>query len=220
MRLPLPQSLLILLLLGSLLPAAEVIDRVAVSIGKDVITRSEIYEQIRLTALQNGVEPDFSPENVRTTAEKLVEQFLLRREIQTTRFAPEITSKQIDEQIAAIRSSHYPSAQAFEQARQKLGLSDRALRRQMEWQLTLIPFIDTRFRSGIPPSEVLVRDYYENIFLPEWKSKNQGTPPPLSDVRDQVEEILSSQRADQALDRWLGQARTQQRIIFHQEAFP
>jgi hypothetical protein len=219
MRSSLPCSVSLVVLLGSLLPAAEVIDRVAVSIGKDVITLSEIHEQIRLTALQNGVEADFSSENVRNIAEKMVEQFLLRREIQMTRFAPEITSKQIDEQLAALRSSRYPSAEAFEQSKQKLRVSDRSLRRQMEWQLTLIPFIDTRFRSGIPPSEVLVRDYYENIFLPDWKSKNQGNPPALNDVREEIEEILSSQRADQALDRWLGQARTQQRIIFHEEAF-
>lgn len=207
------------ILLATALPGADVLDRVAVSIGLEVITESEILDQIRLTALQNGEPPDYSAENKRATAEKLVEQYLLRREIEVSRFAPEVTNRDIDEVLAQLRATHYSEAGSFEQARDRLDIPDRLLRRQIEWQLTLVPFIDTRFRPSVPIPESEIQEYYENVFLAQWKSENQGEPPSLDSVRDRIDQILVSQRADQALDRWLGQARTQQRIIFHEEAF-
>lgn len=206
------------ILFVNLLYGADVIDRVAVSIGLDVITESEVLEQIRLTAFQNGREPDYSAENRRAIAEKLVEQYLLRREVLASRFAPEITNQQIDEIVSELRTTTYKRPNSFQTTREQLGLSDKAIRRQIEWQLTLVPFVDTRFRPSVPIPDAEIQEYYENVFLAQWKTGNKGEPPSLESVRDRIDQILTSQRADQALDRWLGQARTQQRIIFHDEA--
>lgn len=208
------------ILVFNLLHGADIIDRVAVSIGLDVIAESEILEQIRLTALQNGQQPDYSPENRRAVAEKLVEQYLLRREILASRFAPEIGNRQVDDILSELRTTAYKQPNSFEAARDRLGLSDEAIRRQIEWQLTLVPFIDQRFRPSVPIPEAEIQEYYENVFVAQWKAAdNKGEAPPLESVRDRIDQILTSQRADQALDRWLGQARTQLRIIFRDEAF-
>src|SRR4051795_2405586 len=59
----------------------EIIDRIAVSVDRTVITESEVIRQIRITALLNGEQPDLSAANRRETAERLVEQALMRREI-------------------------------------------------------------------------------------------------------------------------------------------
>jgi len=40
---------------------AEIIDRVAVSVGNRVITTSDLDRQLRVAAFQDGVKPDFSP---------------------------------------------------------------------------------------------------------------------------------------------------------------
>src|SRR5262245_7837713 len=66
--------------------AGEVIDRIAVSVNNRVITESEILRQIRITAFMNGEKPDFSAENKRRTADRLVEQALIRHEIETSRY--------------------------------------------------------------------------------------------------------------------------------------
>src|SRR5262249_49424474 len=57
---------------------AEIIDRVAVVVGNRVITESEILREVRLTAFLNGAPLDFSAASKRKTAERLVEQRLIR----------------------------------------------------------------------------------------------------------------------------------------------
>ncbi len=62
---------------------AETIDRIAVSVGNLVITASELDRQIRATAFLNGKPPDFSPASKRATADRMVEQTLIRRELES-----------------------------------------------------------------------------------------------------------------------------------------
>ena len=65
---------------------AEIIDRIAVSVGKSVITTSDIDRQIRVSAFLDGVKPDLSPANRSAIADRMVEQKLIRRELETSRF--------------------------------------------------------------------------------------------------------------------------------------
>jgi hypothetical protein len=43
--------------------------------------------------------------------------------------------------------------------------------------------------------------------------------PTLEESRADIEKILTEQRVDQAVDRWLGDARTRLNILYHDEAF-
>ena len=67
-------------------PRAEVIDRIAVTLDNQIITESEVAREIRLTAFLNGDPLDFSPEARRKAAGRLVEQKLIRREIDLGRY--------------------------------------------------------------------------------------------------------------------------------------
>jgi len=53
---------------------AEIIDRIAVSVGNQAVTTSDIDREIRVTALLNRSQPDFSPAARRATADRMVEQ--------------------------------------------------------------------------------------------------------------------------------------------------
>jgi hypothetical protein len=207
---------LILLALVYVPLSAEIIDRIAVTVGYDVITESEIVRQIRLTAFQNGEQPDFGPESKRKAADKLVEQMLIRKEIEGNRY-PGPPAGALDAALKEFKSQ-YPTPGAFEQALAKYGLTEDELRLQLQWQGTLIPFIDTRFKPGIQIPEADIKAYYEKHFVPQW-SKDPSKTPSLEESREAIEGILTAQRADQALDRWLGQARTQTRIKFRDEVF-
>jgi hypothetical protein len=61
---------------------AEVIDRIAVTLDNQVITQSEILLEIRLTAFLNGDSLDFSTESRKKAADRLVEQKLIRKEME------------------------------------------------------------------------------------------------------------------------------------------
>ena len=43
--------------------------------------------------------------------------------------------------------------------------------------------------------------------------------PTLAESRSDIEKILTQERVDQAVDRWLGDARTQVDIVYRKEAF-
>ena len=72
--------------LAALAGRAEIIDRIAVSVGNRVITESDLDREIRVTAFLNDQKPDFSPENKRRTAERLVDQRLMRTELDMSRY--------------------------------------------------------------------------------------------------------------------------------------
>lgn len=196
---------------------AEVVDRVAVVVGKDVITESEIFRQIRLIAFQNNEKPDFSPDNKRTIAEKLVEQALIRREIESNRYVlgdlPDL-----DKMLADFKAERFKTDADYRAALKQYDITEEELKGQMKWQLTLVPFIDIRFRPAVQISTQDIKDYYEREFLPKWTSLTEK-PPTLEEATAPIESILTSERADHALDRWLGQMRTQTRIRFRPEVF-
>jgi hypothetical protein len=202
----------------ALAASAEVIDRIAVSLGSSVITESEILRQIRLTAFLNGEKPDYSMENKRRAADMLVEQTLIRREMGATPNAQQ-EKMEIAPEVQALVQQRYPTEAAYRRALAQYNLTDEDVKRHLEWQTRLVRFIDVRFRPGVQIPDAELREYYQNIFLPQWREQNKGEPPSFDDAREQMESTLLSDRANSALDRWLGQSRTQTRIRYRQEVF-
>jgi hypothetical protein len=204
------QYLAVLLFVASL-GCAEIIDRIALTIDKRAVTESEILRQIRVTAFLNNQEPDLSAANRRATADRLVEQLLIRRELEGSGYtiAPEASAAN----YAQVKQ-RFKTAEEYAQALARYQIRDADIRKALEWQATLLEFVDVRFRPGvqIPPSEI--REYYDAQV-----AQSPGKLPPFDDAKADIEQILTSQRVDNALDRWLGQARTQTRIRYMQEVF-
>lgn len=206
------------ILISAMVLRAEIIDRIAVTVDDSVITESEVMRHIRLTAFQNGDKPEITPDKKRDAADKLVEQILIRREIDTAKYPlaePADIAPVIDE-----LKKRYGGNAGFQKALQEYGLTEQEVRDQVKWQLTLLPFIDVRFKPGVQVPDRDLHEYYEKTLLPEWrKNGGKGTPPSFEESRDAIQDVLMSQRADQALDFWLGEARRQSKIIYHPEAF-
>ena len=66
---------------------AAVIDRVAVTLDSQVIAESEIMLEIRLTAFLNGEPVSATPQARKAAANRLIEQKLIRREIDLGRYS-------------------------------------------------------------------------------------------------------------------------------------
>jgi hypothetical protein len=189
----------------------------AVAVGNSVITESEIVQQIRIVAFQNEEQPVINSETKRRAAEKLIEQTLIRREIEANRYTA-IETPNVEPMLQAIRK-RFSSENDYKKALVDYHISEQELRSQLQWQATLIPFIDVRFRPGIQIPEADIREYYDKKFLPEWASGKTEGPPSYEESHETIEKLLASSLADHALDRWLGQARTEVRIRYYDEAF-
>lgn len=209
-----PTLPVILLLLG--LPAlAEIIDRIAVTIGNQVITEDQINEEIRVTAFLNHEKVDLSAENKKKATERLIEQTLIKRDMEFSRYPiPEM--KDADQNLQAIKSQ-YGTVAEFQKALQDYGITEEDLRRHLWWQLTVLRFIDYRFRPGIQIPDADIQNYYDEQVV-KWRQQGVQPIPTLEDSREKIDQILTQQRIDQALDRWLGDTRTQVDIRYHSGA--
>lgn len=204
---------LIPVLLGFVAAPAEIIDRVAVAIGRQVIPSSAIDEQLRVTAFLDNVPLDLSPAARRRAAERIIDQMLIRREMELSRYTiPE--SDSVQSEMNRIRKETQAAAPG------RYGIDEAALRRYLELLIVTRRFIDLRFRPGSTAADGEIELYYRDEFIPNWRAKNPNTmPPELDGVRDQIERILLEQKVNEALFEWLKQARTQVRIVFFEEAF-
>lgn len=206
----------LLLMASAALSSAETIDRIAVSIEQKVITESEIDLQIRVTAFLNGEQADFSRENKRRTADRLVEQTIIRREIETSKYGVEAGSagKAYDE----FKKARYANAEEYQKALSAYKITDADVRKAFEWQSTLLQFIEVRFRPGIQIPESDIREFYDQEYAAQAKAQAMEVAV-FDEVRPMIENILINRRVDNVVDRWLSQARTQLRIRYRSEAF-
>ncbi len=209
-------SFLVTLALGLPL-AAEVIDRVAVTVDRIVITTSDILSHIRVAAFLNEEAPDLSAAARRAAAQRLVEQALVQREMEILRY-PAPSATDVDAVLEQLRK-RAGSPQIFEARLAEYGITESELRRSLLRQIMTLRFIDFRFRPGIAVSDAEVEAYYRDEFLPRFRSDGQGSPPPLEEAREEIEEILIGRRVDEALDRWLAAAAAQANIEYREEAF-
>jgi hypothetical protein len=208
-------SLFWLLAPGSWLLSPEIIDRIAISVGNQVITESQIGEEIRLTGFLNQEKLNLDPGEKKAAADRLIEQTLVRREMEFSRYPlPELSDT--GQSLKSIRA-RYKSDADYQQALDTYGITEDGLKRRLWWQATLLRFIDYRFRPGIQIPDADVQAFYQQE-LAKWKQEGIQPVPSLEDVRDNIEQTLTEQRIDQALDRWLADTRTQVAVRYHNEA--
>lgn len=206
------------MLIGALGASGEIIDRVAVTVDRMVITESDIVNQMRITAFLNAEAFDPTPAAKREAATRVVEQVLIRREMEISRYAaPELSDT--EPLLDRIRQDRFPGGDGYSQALGQYGIREQELRENLLLQLTMLRFVEYRFRPGIAVPDEEVSDYYEQKLLPDWRGRSSEAPPDLEDAREQIEEILIGERVNRALDQWLRQAAQQARIQYREVVF-
>ena len=197
----------------------ETVDRIAVSVGNAVITESEIRQQLKIRAFVEGTALQLDEENKRAAADRLIEQSFIRREMQAARYtAPEAGLAQA--LLASLRQARFQGdEQAYRAELKRTNLTEADVESSFLWQLTVLRFVEFRFRPGIqiPPEEV--REYYDQKFVPAWKARAAGPVPPFDEAERKCEEDLIQGRIDNQLDRWISLSRTQTNIRYRDEVF-
>jgi hypothetical protein len=194
------------------IPASpEIIDRIVITVGNQVITQSQIDAEIRLTAFLNREQPDLSADAKKQAAARLIEQALIKREMDLSRYPlPEIGDA--GESLQSLKAT-YSNEADFQNALQTYGVGADELTRRLWRQLTLLRFIDYRFRPGIQIPTADVQAYYRQQ-VSEWEQKGTKPIPTLEESRDQIEEILTQKRIDETLEQWFKDTRNQVPITY------
>jgi peptidyl-prolyl cis-trans isomerase SurA len=196
---------------------AEIIDRIAASVGNRVITTSDLDREIRVSALLNGVAPDLSPTAKHDTLERLIEQKLVRNELESARY-PSPTPAEVEPELAQFKKKFFKDDAAYQQALTAAGIIEKDVRDELLWQRSLLLFIEVRFRPGVQVTDQEIQDYFDQTVAPAARLAHPGQPVKLEDYRDQIEEKLIGQKVDAEMDRWMAAARKRNQIVYHPEA--
>ncbi len=195
---------------------AEIIDRLAVTVDNQPIAQSRVLAELRLTAFLNGEKPEITAAAKRRAADRLVEQTLIRREMQLTQY-PGPEPAEVQKLMESVEKP-FGSRTAFEEALKNAGVTEPELRQALERQAAVLRFIDLRFRPEVQVTEPDIRLYYDTVLVPEYQKKNL-TPPPYDEARSQCEEVLIGQGVDKRVDAWLSDMKGRTRIRYEEEAF-
>jgi peptidyl-prolyl cis-trans isomerase SurA len=203
--------------LSALLAGPVILDRIAVIAGTHVIKLSDLERDIRLTDFLNRATFNLSPAAKRESAERLITQQIIRDEIASGgyRRPPESEATQLEEQLRRDRFSG--SEQRLREGLQRYGLTESQLHQQLLWQITVLQFINQRFRAGIAVTDDAVRDFYDEHYAE--LSKKYPKDNSLEALEPKIRSLLEDQQINEAFNQWLDQARKNEKVDFKEGAF-
>ena len=191
------RSLLLFLILTTPL-AAEVLDRVAITLDQKVITEAQVNEEIRVTAFLNRQPARWSNDERRTAADRLVQQYLVEREMGLGHYPPP-SDEEVQKYLDGLISTFGGSA-IFYPALKNSNLNPDILKAHLALQLTALRFIEYRFRPNFEITDEEIQAYRKRD--------------PRSGSREAIREILIQERTDEILASWLEESRKQVNIVY------
>ncbi len=190
---------------------AEIIDRLAITVGQRVITEKQLDEEIRVTAFLNREQLSHTSAARRVAADRLVEQLLVKREMELSHY-PLPDAEDVEAYFTQIRIG-LDSATPFTQSLSEYDLTESTLKEHLALQLTALRFVEYRFRPDIGISDADMQAFYKRK-VAAWKADHPGIPPSLESLRDSIREALLEQRTDEVLIAWLEESRKLVSIVY------
>ncbi len=206
------KTLATIAVLVSLAPSvsAEVVDRVVASVGRQVVTLSDVVKEDRVACFLDGrALPPLDPAHVREVAGRLVDQLLIRREMEVGSI-PLVSVENLEPRMQSIRAK-YKDAGAYRAALARCELEEAVLSRSVGFQIELLDFIDLRVRPGLQVAAEEIEKYYNEEFAPEVRKRGESAPP-LESVRERIVAILTEREVNQRLAVWIAELRAQRPI--------
>lgn len=201
--------------LSTILSGAVVLDRIAVIAGGHAIKLSDIDRDIRLTDFLNRAPLEFNSISRRAAVERLITQQIIRDEIVSGgyRRAPESQAVQLESDLR--RDRFGGSEQRLRQALHSYGLTEDELQMQLLWQITVLQFINQRFRGAVVVTNEDARDFYDEHYAELQKQYPKDNS--LEALEPKIRTMLEEQAVDRAFNDWLDQARKNEKVEFKDE---
>ncbi len=192
---------------------AEMIDRISVVVDSRIIKHSDIIRDIRLTDFLNRETPSFAVAELKKSVARLIDQTLIRKELDAGLYSSPDPSE-VDSLLQQLKNG-FGSDAAYRRALATYDLSEADLRKQLNWQLTVLRFVSLRFSAGAPVPEADVRAYYEQ-HLADFK-KAGGSGDGFDTVRPQIEKALEGESVNKQFFAWLDDSEKNTPIVYNEE---
>jgi hypothetical protein len=180
------------------LAQAVIVDRIVIVAGKKIIKESDIVNDLKLTAFLNQEPLSYAAAARKKAANRLLDQQFIRDEIESGDYS-KATIAETQDTLDKLIKSRYRTSSAYKNALAVYGISEGDLKARLLWQLTVLRFIDARFRSATYISDDEIRQYHD--------SHQQQFGADLKAARTKIEDLLIAERTDKAFYDWLDQCR-------------
>jgi hypothetical protein len=173
-------------------------------VENSIIKDSDISRDLRVTSFLNSAPLDLSVQARKTAASRLIDQVFIRKEIQIGEY-PVAAPQQANQELDQLVKDRFKSEGALQENLKRYGITAPDLRSHFIWQLTVLRFIDARFKPAVLVTDDEIAKYYtehEAAFRREHPGKSS-----LDDVRGEIEDVLAGQRVNKLFFAWLDQRR-------------
>jgi hypothetical protein len=202
-----------LLLACALMSRGEILDRIAVTVGKYVISEQDILRDIRIAAFLDGTAPDLSGARKRKAADRLIDQYLVLQDAMETHAA--LPSSENAVALLAPIKMRYAGDAEYRSALGKAQITEAGLQAHLLTGLQMLRYTNVRFRPQVQVSEEGLRAYYDALVSQDPNAPAQS----FEENRGQVEKLLTDQQTMQSLDDWLKMMRGESRIVYREAVF-
>jgi hypothetical protein len=191
--------------------SAEVVDRTIALVNGHLVTWSDLDEQMRFEALENGrpLQQLGAPER-QSAFEHLEQDRILRDQMQGT---PAATASEVEARIGDVRAIWHQEKDETKWAAtlDRYGLSAVELRELAANQVEIWRFMEFRVRPLVRVSGEEVEQYYTNTLAPQVVARGQ-TPEPLESVTEKIRQLLVEQKTTREMEKWLEDLKAQSRV--------
>ena len=198
----------------AVLAQAVIIDRIAIVVNGKIIKQSDIERDTKVTEFLNRQPLNLGAAAKKEAANRLIDQVFIRDEIEVGSY-PRATLADADRELGKIEAERYRTSAAFERALAMYGLTAAELRSEFRWQLTVLNFIDLRFKPAAVISDEEIQKYFDEHRTALERADPAKTT--MDDFRTQIEDTLSGQRVNQLFFAWLDEQRKQAKIQYFEE---
>src|SRR5262249_36111089 len=171
---------------------AEVLDKVVAVVEGHVITLSDLRNE-RAIRTQLG---EKAPDTNKALAKDLIDQYIIERQIADYPNI-DVMDAEVDAELQTLN----------------VRTSD-PLRTAVRRRIRMRKFFDVKFRQLIRPTDDEIRKYYEEVFVPEARTRGLQSIPPLSDpeMAAAIRENVIQESVNHELDVWLEAMRRRSNI--------
>jgi parvulin-like peptidyl-prolyl isomerase len=191
---------------------AQVLDRIAVTVGKTVITEGEVLTNLKVAAFLDQKEPDLSGPSKKAAAARLVDQLLLRREVPSSGNIGDVSV------VIADLKKRYSSEAEYHKALEHYGISEQDVIDQLQNGLESVDASNRRFRSEVQVTDEQVHARY-SILAKQLRDKGAPSVPTEEASHDQIQDLLVDQGVSDALEKWLEMMRAESSIVYREAVF-
>jgi parvulin-like peptidyl-prolyl isomerase len=192
-----------------------VIDRIAIVVGDAIIKDSDIDRDVRVTDFLNGQPLNMSASARKAAANRLIDQLLIRREVRIGDY-PRATMKEAEQELSELEKQRFHTQAALQSALKRYGLTDLQVREQFQWQLTVLRFIDARFKPAVFISDEAVQKYYSEHEA-ELRREHPGNAS-LDALSGEIRDTLAGEEVNKLFFSWLDENRNQTKIQYLEES--